>query len=173
MPELTITKRCSKCKTFKPCSDFCKSKSRPDGYRCQCKVCMETVRKRYRDSAKGKAVEKAYQIGPVHKAYRKAYTASENGKAVKKAYAASPRGKVGKQRSEAKYRERFPNKVKAHNAVNNAVIAGELPRPDSLICTCKEPAKEYHHYLGYAPKHWFDVVPRCVACHTKLHRCVV
>lgn len=56
----------------------------------------------------------------------------------------------------------------AHTTLYRAVVAGKLPRPDTLTCTdCGGPAREYDHYLGYAPEHRLSVQPVCRGCHNK------
>ncbi len=60
---------------------------------------------------------------------------------------------------------------KANKVVRQAVKTGKLPHISTLQCIkCKTQAKEYHHYLGYEPEHWLDVVPTCIRCHRYLHR---
>lgn len=64
----------------------------------------------------------------------------------------------------------------AHNyrnrssAVNYAIRAGLLPRPDTLQCHfCPAQAFQYHHYLGYKIEHRLDVLPVCKRCHREAH----
>ncbi len=59
--------------------------------------------------------------------------------------------------------------ILARRQVNHAIQAGELPRPDTLLCAqCGKQAREYHHHLGYAPEHWLDVIPVCSSCNKTL-----
>jgi hypothetical protein len=54
----------------------------------------------------------------------------------------------------------------ARQAANVAVRRGKLARPDSLVCAdCGATAREYDHYLGYAPEHRLDVQAVCSKCH--------
>lgn len=58
--------------------------------------------------------------------------------------------------------------VKAHNAVASAVKKGKLVAAKELRCSvCKQPAYDYHHYLGYEEKNWLKVKPLCKPCHQK------
>jgi len=58
----------------------------------------------------------------------------------------------------------------AHTAVDKAVTAGLLPRVSDAACVdCREPAEEYHHANGYAPRHHLAVVPLCHRCHRRRH----
>lgn len=137
-----IPKRCSQCKQNKPLSEFSKNRSTKDGLQDWCKSCL----KAYQQTDKGKAV------------YSKA--------AAK--YYRTPNGKATIYKANAKYRACHIIITKADWAVNSEVRAGRMPRPDTLFCHyCSKPAKHYHHYKGYEPKHWLDVVPTCRKCHKK------
>ena len=157
-----ISKRCPQCKQIKPLSEFNKDRSRKDGLQAYCKSCL----KAYQQSEKGRAVFRKgvakYQQTPKGKAVmRKA--------AVK--YQQTPKGKVRMRRATAKFNDRNPNYPKAKSAVNHAVAAGRLPRVTTRLCRyCQKPAQQYHHWHGYEPEHWLDVVPACLNCHTKEHR---
>lgn len=140
MAEQIITKRCCHCKQIKPLSEFYKNRSTETGYGHYCKICRLKANAKYKLTEKGKANEKKYHQ-------------SEKGKIAKKCY-----------------RIRHPKQVKAQKAVNHAIIIGELVRPDTLVCHyCEAKAQKYHHHKGYAPKHWFDIVPVCNPCHIKQH----
>jgi hypothetical protein len=46
-----------------------------------------------------------------------------------------------------------------------------LTTPGDFKCRdCNEQAEEYHHYLGYAPEHWLDVIALCKDCHRQNHQ---
>lgn len=97
------------------------------------------------------------------------YNHSAKGKACRKRYEQSKKGKENRIRKSVKYHKRFPERMKAVWAVNNAITSGKLPRPDTLQCHyCPAQAKQYHHHKGYAKEHWLDVVPACIPCHKKL-----
>ena len=58
----------------------------------------------------------------------------------------------------------------ASNAVNYEIKCGKLAKPTNLPCyDCGEPAREYHHYLGYRKSHWLNVIPLCNKCHSRRH----
>jgi len=141
MSEAIISKCCTKCKKKKPVFEFHKDRSTKDGLLRWCKSCQ----KAYCQTDKGKAVN--------HKATAK--------------YLKTPKGKATMKR----FYTRNPNYAKATNAVNHAIRDGKLPRPDSLLCHyCPKPAKQYHHWKGYEPEHWLDVLPVCRDCHKELHK---
>lgn len=57
-------------------------------------------------------------------------------------------------------------KIRARDAVSNAIKQGELPKAQTCPCHhCGRPAAVYHHYKGYRKEHFLDVVPVCDACH--------
>lgn len=139
MAEQIITNRCSGCKQFKPLLEFYKDRSKKNGLRSWCKSCQRD----YAQSKKGKAAEKRYRQ--------------------------SEKGKASHRKGNAEFNARHPDIIKAHNAITCAVTAGKLPRPNTRLCHyCPKPAQEYHHWHGYAPEHWLDVVPVCILCHKNL-----
>jgi len=143
MAKTIQTKRCSKCKHFKKLSEFHKDLNKRDGYRPNCKICNL---KRH---------------GIYHK--------TEQGKATIKKYRQSPEGKVALATGIKRYYSRHPEVRNAHTAVNNAITVGKLPRVDTLQCHyCPAQAEQYHHYKGYEPEHWLDVVPVCIKCHSQI-----
>ena len=181
-----IMKICSKCKNIKQLSEFHKNRAKKDGYQDYCKICQRNVVKKYqktdkgRDnhnasclkyfkSEKGKANLKRYRSSKKGKATYKRYSQSEKGKDNARRYRESEKGKISAIKSTRKQRIFYPQKIKAVNAVNNAIRKRQLPPPDSLQCSCGNPAKDYHHHKGYEPKHYLDVVPVCKKCHSVIH----
>ena len=138
MSETIITKSCSKCKQAKPVSEFYKHPAKKDGYHCWCKKCHCQDTYRYAKTPKGKQI-------------RSHYRQSTNGK-----YA------------QCREYEKFPDAYKARRKVNNAIRDGRLVSPKMFICSCGQPAQQYHHWKGYEPEHWLDVIPVCIPCHKKL-----
>ena len=149
MAEPIISKRCPRCKEIKPISEFFKRQQSKDRLQYKCKTCCL----QYNQSEKGRVANRKA---------KKKYNKTPKGKATKKKYERTPKGKAVKKRFKA----RHPNQIKAKNAVNHAITAGKLPRPDTLLCHyCPKPAQQYHHWHGYEPKHWLDVIPVCILCH--------
>ena len=178
MSDPTITKQCSTCKQTKPIFQFSKDRSQKDGFQGRCKKCKsayqkskngKAAQKRYRQSEKVKNIRKCYPQGAKRKTARKHYKQTGNSKVAVKRYNRSEKGKIVAKRRTLKYGLKYPEKIKARCAVMHAIEAGKLPRPDTLKCSCGKQAKEYHHYKGYKPEHWFDVIPKCIKCHRKLH----
>ncbi len=81
-------------------------------------------------------------------------------------YRQSTKGKARYKR----YASRHPGRIKAKNAVNNAIHRNKLNRPETLHCMdCFEQATEYHH-PSYAPENRLSLVPLCSECHKDRHR---
>jgi hypothetical protein len=65
------------------------------------------------------------------------------------------------------YRKTNSKKYAAHNAVNNAIKRGDLPRVLTCDCVdCGIQAADYHHEDYSKP---LDVEPLCRLCHVKRH----
>lgn len=172
---METTKRCSKCKQSKPISEFYKNRSTKDGLDNECKICRSKRLKEYNQTEQGKAVSrratKKYHKTDKGKAEKKRYRQSEKGKASNlkwsKKYQKTEQGKLTRKH----FNTRNPNQIKAVTTVNHAITAGKLISPKFLLCHyCPKPAQQYHHWHGYEPEHWLDVVPACAKCHHKCRR---
>ena len=144
MAETIISKRCYKCKQIKSLSEFPAHRNRHDGHCAECKICMNK--------------------------YNKVYVHTKEGKAARKRYTQSKKGKIVHAKGSPRYRRLYPEKYKAATALGTAVRNKTLPNAKSLQCSsCTEPAIEYHHLKGYAPKHRLNVIPVCGSCHKIIH----
>jgi len=140
-----MNKRCRSCNQIKPISEFHKNRSKNDGHHDHCKICKNKSHRNYKHTPKGKAAQKRYYD--------------------------STKGKLTHRKYNIDYHIKHPERNKAVTAVNHAIRAGKLPRPDSLQCHyCNNQAKQYHHWQGYAPEHWLDVVPICISCHRNIDK---
>ena len=172
-------KPCSKCKETKPFSEFYKKRSHKDGLASCCKSCKNACDKAWQQTEKGRATKAKYRETPKDRAYqaeyKKEYQQSERGQAIiakyVKAYINTPKGKAVRNKATTRFKAHHPNQIKASSVVNSEIRAGRLDRPDTLQCHyCPKQAEQYHHYLGYEPEFWLDVVPACLECHRKEHR---
>ena len=121
-----------------------------------------TYMMQYRQSEKYKIYQRKYKQTNQYKAYCKNYNRN---------YRQTEQGKKFRRLGIARWRLRHPEQWKANVAIREAIRIGQLPRPDSLQCHyCPAQAEQYHHYLGYEPEHWLDVVPACIKCHNLKHR---
>ena len=194
MPELIVTKQCSKCKQTKPLSEFYKHPSAKDGHFGSCKECKKKYTSQYRkteigktkidkywQSEKGKLVRKVYSQSAKGKASMYKYSQSDKREITKKRFLQSEKGKLyikrcsqtekrkAYQREFAKIdRIRHPERHKARDAVKSMIKNGAIPKASALKChNCPSQAKEYHHHNGYAQESWLDVIPVCKECHIK------
>jgi hypothetical protein len=72
-----------------------------------------------------------------------------------------------RRKSTIQQRQKFPDKYKARNKVNNAIARNKIPKVSTLQCiNCGNQAQQYHHHNGYNIEHWLDVVPMCIPCHS-------
>jgi len=131
-----------------------KRSDRPSGYKSECKEC--------------------YYKNYNHKAYSKKYRNSNKGRVTRNIYAEkfrkTEKGKKIRQRCQNKYRKNNQKKIKAEKIIFNAVRYNNIPPAHKLKCfRCGAKARDYHHYLGYDPEHWFDIKPICRICHRIIH----
>jgi hypothetical protein len=158
-------KTCTKCKESKPLSSFYRHNTHKSGYRYECKSCSRIVNVNYCADEGNKKKLRDYQ---------RKYAQTEEGKKILKSisirYTRSEKGKVARRRNVKIFRQGHPLQVQAMEAVRCAIRRGAIPRPDSLICSCGEKAKQYHHYKGYAKENWLDVIAKCIPCHVAIHR---
>jgi hypothetical protein len=145
---------------YLPVSEFYKKSNRKSGVRSRCKQCE----KAYEQSEKGRAVQKKYRSTEKRLEVQRRHSQSELGKKTKrKAYYKQLSTEDGILKRDAR------------NAVNHAITAGKMKPASAFGCSekgerCTGQATEYHHYLGYEKKHWFDVKPVCGKCHTDLDK---
>lgn len=152
-----ISKRCSTCKQTKSLNEFARKRTTKDGYQYECKICQYQYQKQYLKTKTGRKSKR--------KSARKYYH-GKLGQSTRNTWQQSKTGKDSHKQNNHKHRTRFPECIKARNAVAYAVKTGRLPHPDSLQCHYGDhPAQQYHHHKGYAPEYWLDVVPVCVPCH--------
>ena len=139
-------KVCSVCNREKPISEFHRNKNKKDGHNSFCKICTKEYGRSYRIHNKEYLVEQ-----------KKEYKKTEN-------------GKIAHKKTVHNYRAKYPDKEKAHSAINNAVRHGKIPPASAQKCSIcgNRPAQHYHHYLGYEKEHHFDVMPVCDECHKKI-----
>ena len=129
-------KKCFKCGQVKCLSDFYKHKQMPDGHVNKCKECNKLD---VRNNRKSKVD------------YYREYDKQRSGRH-------SPE-------YTKEYRERFPNKYKAHNMVNNAIRDGRLYREPCSVCGSIESVHAHHDdYFKPLNIRWL-----CAAHHKQWH----
>ncbi len=150
---------CERAGQLLPFSEFYKDKYAPDGVTYQCKKCMNAGKYRYMQTAAGKESHKKYMQ-------------SEKGKAALFKHAHSDLGrKTGRIKTARRRKNPEQKRIDlAYKTIHDLVRSKMIPKAKELNCDlCGQPAKEYHHYLGYEPEHHLDVIPVCRECHIRVH----
>ena len=139
------TKTCSICGETKEMSEFHVNKASNDGFKAMCRSCALERNRTWRDR---------------NREHIKAYNAQRY--ATMTEYI---------KRAERKSAVRYPQKVKARQAVYRKVKIGQFPPAWTMVCeVCEEAqAAHWHHHNGYDDKHLVDVMAICTACHGKEH----
>ena len=130
-------KQCFKCGERKPLTEFYKHPQMPDGTVNKCKECNKLDVKKNRESK----IE-----------YYREYDRK--------------RGNRWKDGYLAEYREKYPEKYKATNMVNNAVRDGRMSKPN--YCQgCGDICNPHGHHENYSKP--LDVTWLCAGCHRFIH----
>ena len=159
------TKPCVKCGSTE------RYKPKPGHKLGRCKACQKTRTNAWNKAnpEKHRASSRAWQKAnpeknrAKNKAWRQANPEKE--RAIYKAW---QKANPEKNRAYTKiYQQNNPEKRAAHNAVNNAIKRGDLPRVSTCDCVdCGVPAVNYHHDDYSKP---LEVVALCKKCHVKRH----
>lgn len=158
-------KYCSGCKQEKSLSEFYKNRGTGDGLSNWCKVCNAE----YGQSHKEEIAEYQRDYHQSHKEgiaeYRRGYQQIHKTKiAVQRR---TPAGREAQRRADKRAKEKYPEKIKAHRAVSNAIRDGRLIRPDTCEDCGEKKFVEGHHpdYEKMLEVDWL-----CKICHRSLHR---
>jgi len=136
--QIASSKPCFKCGADKPLSEFYRHPRMADGHVNKCKDCNKSD---VTDN-RSKRID-----------YYRAYDRN--------------RGSRQTLEHQREYKERFPKKSKARNAVGNAVRDGKLSKPDACQ-ECGAVGRIHGHHDNY--DHPLDVRWLCVACHSQWHK---
>ena len=136
------TKKCFKCEEVKPLSDYYKHKKMADGHLNKCKKCTKGDVSSHRAANLEKTREYDRKRGGLR------HRIESNTKRTKE------------------FRRKFPERYKAHIALNNAVRDGKIHKPE-LCSVCGLRRQIEGHHDDYNKP--IDVVWLCSACHSKLH----
>jgi len=137
-------KECFKCLKVKPLEEFYKHRGMKDGRLNKCIECTKN----------DVAIHRVANIEAVRKYDR------ERGRTPERIKKNIARNKI--------YREKFPDKYKAHSIVGSALKGGKIIRPELCsVCNLSGLQIEAHHDNYSKP---LDVTWLCAACHRQLHR---
>lgn len=172
-------KTCCRCNIQKELSEFVKSSRSKDGFCNRCKSChrIASIQScRNNPDSRKKASLKYYETHKQEHIKRCISWAKRNPQKVKEIKFRCLQNMTEDQiekfnqcriKSAKKQRQKFSDKYKARNKVNNAVAKQKIPKVSTLQCiNCGSQASQYHHHKGYDEKHWLDVVPMCIPCHS-------
>jgi len=162
-----MEKECTNCGQVKNINEFGKDRHRKDGLNSYCKICVNDISRKWAQDNPEKRRASVKKWDDAH---------PENNRRKALAYYHRHPEKANKWLKEHpekrlevthKTRAKFPEKYKARSVVNNAILMGKLQPAKSFIChNCNvNQASQYHHWHGYKPEHWLDVIPLCPACH--------
>ena len=129
-------KKCFKCGEVKNLSDFYKHKAMSDGHLNKCKECTK------------EDVKERRRTNPKVQEYDRLRGNRQDPDYLKQ------------------YREKYPNKYKAHNLVNNGIRDGKISSKNSCEECFSEFSFEAHHDDYSKP---LDVRWLCALCHKRWH----
>jgi len=134
-------KQCFKCKKLKPLEEFYMAKSTKDKHVGKCKKC--TIQ-----DVKNRAVLEADKIAE--------YEIKRN---------KTEKRKLCNKKHIIEWRLKYPERYKAHTALNNAVRDGKIIRPSICEVCGKESSLHGHHHNYDFP---LDVIWLCAECHAQI-----
>jgi hypothetical protein len=132
-----MTKQCFKCLKQKDINEFYKHPMMADGHVNKCKECNKS----------DVTINRGLRI-EFYRKYDRARGARHESSHCKE------------------YRDKFPNKYKAHGVVNNAIRSGKLHKEPCGQCSSVFAVHAHHDdYLKQLNVRWL-----CAACHSQWHR---
>lgn len=145
---------CKACQQIKPLTEYYESN------RTTCKECVRTRVRRNRAS------KLAY-----YRAYDAARFRTDPKRRIGIAqYQSTAAGKAAVRRAKENYKDRHPEKRKAHIVLGNAVRDGRVEKPKECSDCGKAPQRRHHlqgHHEDYSKP--LEVVWLCVDCHRNRH----
>jgi len=134
-----MKKPCTLCGAEKPLSEFYKAITK-DGLANQCKPCVK-ARARIRQIVK-----------------------SDEIRAYERKRSKLPHRKVWLQANVQREKRNYPERIKARNAVSNAVRDGKLLKMNCAFCGSSNTIAHHHDYARP-----LDVTWLCTPCHVRFH----
>ena len=136
-------KKCTKCKEEKELNYFAIDRQKKDGLRPRCRECENTeYREKYDSSVE---LRQKIRVRVKNKKNRKKYPEHNKKRTVE-------------------YANKYPERIKAVNAVNHAIRDGKMKRGSCAICG-KDGTQGHHH--DYSKP--LDIVWLCRSHHILLH----
>lgn len=164
-----IDKRiCTTCKIEKPFDEFGNYKKGKWGKREKCKDCRRIENREYAKDNPEKRNAKHKRWADRHRDHVREYNRNyyEKNPEPYKASAIAYRKKVENQNIKS-YRQRYPEKKKAHTYVELALFFGHMSKPNNCS-RCQISCNPQGHHEDYAKP--LDVIWLCTKCHGFVHR---
>ena len=146
-------KRCRTCDELKSLDEFYRAPEMRDGRSNQCKACQSEYYRNYAAANRSRIAELQADWYDRN---------SERVKTRQRSYYADHRDTQLERIRE--WKQRNPNKTRAHSVVNNAVMRGKLQRQPCE--SCGDASTEAHHDDYSRP---LDVRWLCRTCHARHH----
>jgi hypothetical protein len=167
-----MEKRCTKCGQTKDVNEFHKDKKGKDGFAFYCKKCVGNKSKRWYEKNRDKVLIRGYEHYHFEggKEVKDIWQINNKDKAktYKDIYRQTIKGKDASTRGFKIFKEKYPEKTKAHQIIHHAIEAGKFPRVNTLTChRCHVNQAEHYHHPDYSKP--MDVIPLCVQCHIDIH----
>jgi len=151
-------KVCSRCREEKPITNFNKNRCRPDGLQSQCKACSRFNDRLYYTRNKKRYNARCQSYNQTHQEERKIHD---------RQYRLEHKEKYSEYFKQ--YKKNHPIRLKAKDAVVNAIKSGKLIRPDRCSnLECNKVCKPEGHHWSYLEEHWLDVEWLCKSCHKRI-----
>lgn len=149
-----IEKKCFKCGSTKPLSEFYKHKMMADGHLNKCKSCAR------KDTTENRNKNIEY-----YRQYDRRRGNNTDRIEARSEYSKTQQGKKAKRTAELVYRERYPLRYKARIAVSNAIRGGALTPEPCEVCGHHN---VHAHHCDYTKP--LDVMWLCSYHHCEWHR---
>lgn len=150
-------KICKVCGTEKEFCCFYKHSQTKDGYLNKCKEC-----------AKKQAIENRNSKIDYYREYDKKRANLPHRVIARAEYQKTENGKRSKAKAIKKYRERNPEKYRAHGILNNSIRDGKIIKPEFCSICGVSGVKIHGHHHDYSKP--LDVIWCCEKCHADIHR---
>ena len=138
-----MNKKCTECGKEKPLSEYHKHKQGRLGLNPKCKSC----RKEFARTQRGKELQAVRGTR----------------------YRLTSEGKRRHIIDNKKHRKLWPNKCRAREAVNHAIVLGKLNKPSCCV-SCGNGGILHGHHHSYEKEFWLDVEWLCSGCHSAVHK---
>ena len=145
-------KICKECGIKKPLAEYYVHKAMADGHLNKCKLCVRSRVAKY-----------AEDHSDYYKSYEQKRAMLPQRVEARKRYAKTEQGKQAIQRAQKKYKQNYPMRDFARNAVNNALRDGKIQKLPCFICG---EIAEAHHPDYSRP---LDVMWLCNSHHREVH----